>query len=99
MRKGTTPTHSFVLPFSTGLIQEVEITYHQNGEEVLTKYKDDATFAGNTVSVTLTQDETFEFNEDVNVEIQIRVLTSEGMVAASDIIRIGCNRCLSNEVL
>ena len=99
MRIGTTPTHKFTLPFSTEMIDTVEITYCQNKKVVLQKYNRDCTMSGNTVSVTLTQEDTFEFAEGVNVEIQIRVVTTDDTALASDIVKVSCQRCLSEEVL
>lgn len=99
MKRGTTPTHQFGLPFSVDLIDEVEITYCQSGKEVLKKYKNHCTLDGETVSTTLSQDDTFSFAEGVNVEIQIRVLTTDGVALASDIMCVSCKRCLSEEVL
>ena len=99
MKRGTTPTHQFVLPISVDMIEDVEVTYQQNGKEILKKYLDEFTAEGKTIAVMLTQEETFAFDEGVNVEIQLRVLTKGGEVHASDIFTVGCLRCLSDEVL
>jgi hypothetical protein len=99
MIRGTTPTHNFVLPIETEMVQAIQIIYAQKGETVLTKGKGDCTFDGNSVSVKLTQQETFMFSEDEYVEIQIRVLTPAGDALASHIMRVHCDECLSNEVL
>ena len=99
MRRGTTPTHSFVLPFNAESVQAVQIIYRQNGENVLILDKDDCTLSENTVSVQLSQEDTFAFDESANVEIQIRVLTVEGEALASDIMCIRCDRCLSEDIL
>lgn len=99
MKRGTTPIHQFVLPFSVDMIDEVEITYCQNGQEVLKKYLNHCTADGKTLSVMLSQDETFSFDEGTNVEIQLRVLTKGGEVHASDVFAVDCRKCLSDEVL
>lgn len=99
MRIGTTPTHYFTLPFSTELIKDVQIIYCQNGSEILQKNTPDCEFEGNTVSVKLSQLDTFEFAPDTIVEIQIRVSTDDETVLASDILKISCQKCLSEEVL
>ena len=99
MIRGTTPTHGFVLPFDTDMIQTIQIIYAQNDETVLTKGNDDCTFDGNTASVKLTQEETFLFTEDVPVEVQVRVLTTDGDAMASHVMRVHCDECLSDEVL
>ena len=99
MRIGTTPTHYFTLPFSTELVKDVQIVYCQNGSEILQKNTPDCEFEGNTVAVKLSQLDTFEFTPGMIVEIQIRVSTTEETVLASDILKINCQRCLSEEVL
>jgi len=99
MRIGTTPTHQFILPFDADSISAIEITYCQNRQVILQKYKKDCTIEGNTVSVTLSQEETFHFRGDTKVEIQIRVVTDDGKVCSSDVIYVNCGRCLSSEVL
>ena len=99
MRLGTTPKHTFTFPFETDLIQELKITYSQNKKIILEKYLDDFVIDGNTLSVTLTQEETFLFAGDVNVELQARVLTMGGDALSSDIRIITAERCLDSEVL
>lgn len=99
MKRGTTPIHQFVLPFSADMLEDVEITYFQNDKEILKKYLEHCTAEGKTVSVMLSQEETFSFVEGINIRIQIRVLTRGGEVHASDIFVIDCKACLSDEVL
>lgn len=99
MRLGTTPRHTFTFPFETDLIQELKITYAQNKKTVLEKYLDDCEVGQTSVSVSLTQEETFLFSENVNVEVQVRVLTTSGDALASDIRIVTAERCLDREVL
>lgn len=99
MRIGTTPTHIFTVPFDTEQITAVEITYCQNGNVILQKYEHDCKMQGRVISVKLSQTDTFEFICGVNVEIQIRVLTTDDTAFASDIMRVSCEKCLSDEVL
>lgn len=99
MIKGTTPTHTFFLPFETDVIKDVRITYVQNGTVVLNKEAENCTMKGNEVSVKLTQEDTMMFNEGACVEVQVRVLTVAGDALASEIVRIGCDRILDDGVL
>lgn len=98
MIRGTTPTHVYTLPIDTSLIDKIKITYAQKGEIVLTKEKDDCTFAGNTVTTELTQEETFKFDASL-VQIQIRVLTLGGEALASHIRTVPCADVLEEGVL
>lgn len=99
MRLGTTPKHTFTFPFETDLIQELKITYSQNKKIILEKYFSDCEIDKNSVSYNLTQEETFLFEYGVNVECQVRVLTTAGDVLASNIHIITAERCLDREVL
>lgn len=99
MIKGTTPKHTFSLPFGTETIKTIQITYAQSGIVRLTKGNDDCTFDGNTASVKLTQEETFLFAEGSCIEVQVRILTTAGDALASHVMRVHCNECLSKDVL
>ena len=99
MKRGGTPTHFFNLPVPAEDVDEIEITYVQNKETILQKYKEDCVIEGRKVSVTLTQTETFDFKDDKNVEIQARVKTKAGKVIPSNILCVNCDRCLSEEEL
>ena len=98
MRQGTTPTHIYTLPFDTGLIQSIQVTYAQNKKIVLQKKTADIIVSGQTATCELTQEETFLFDPSAFVDIQVRVLIG-GEALTSDIIRIGVARCLDREVL
>lgn len=99
MRLGTTPKHTFAFPFETDIIQDLKITYSQNKKIVLEKYLADCEVDKNSVSYKLTQEETFLFTENVNVECQARALTTAGDVLASNIRIVTAERCLDREVL
>ena len=99
MIQGTTPTHIFELPFDVSMITSVSVSYIQLGGVVLTKSTDKCTLSGNTISVDLTQEETFLFQSDKSVGIQLKVLTSEGQVLASVPQYINVKECFDKEVL
>ena len=99
MRKGTTPTHIFELPFDSSDVSKIKITYQQNNSTILTKRDNDLKLEGNTVSTTLTQAETFLFDHTRTVYIQVRVLTNDGVALTSEIMAVGVDKCLDDEVL
>lgn len=99
MRIGTTPTHQFEVPIDVNTISTVEVTYCQNRQVILQLDTPRCTLKENMISVTLTQKETFLFNPNVNVEIQIRVVDANRGTLSSDIMCVSADRCLSNEVL
>lgn len=99
MIRGTTPTHIFRLPFNTSLIDEVRIIYAQSDEQLLIKEKDDCELNDDTISVTLSQEDTFKFDCTKCVQIQVRILTLEGQALASSIKHIKVDKCLDSEVM
>lgn len=99
MIRGTTPTHTFTIPFETDLIADLRISYAQSNGEIVSKIKDDATLVGNTISVTLTQEDTLKFDCSQKVLVQIKIKTHKGEVMGSDVMCISVERCLNEEVL
>lgn len=100
MRRATTPTHTFTFPDSV-LVESlggVNITYSQNGHTVLEKNLDDLTVSveDNTVSYTLTQEETNQFAPG-RALVQVRVKSEAGVVLASQIIWLNIKPVLNSE--
>ena len=101
MRLGTTPIHQFIIPFEVSMIQEFKVTYSQRDKIILEKYLEDfqTDEDENSLSITLTQEETFLFTSGIDVDVQARVLTIGNEALASDIYCISASRCLDSEVL
>ena len=83
MTQGSTPLHTFVLPFETDIIQSVRISYEQKGKIVLEKDTEAVEKTTNALALTLTQEETLLFDALVPVRIQIHILTTGGAALAS----------------
>lgn len=92
MIRATTPVHTFSFDkLDPREFQKLNIYYAQQGVELLVKTKDDCTFATEETddgtiyyaSVMLTQEETKIFKSKYDVEIQLRVLTSDGKALAT----------------
>ena len=96
---GTTPTHTFTLPFEEELVADLRISYSQNKKTILTKHKADVKIDGNDVNVTLTQEETFQFKEKKMVFVQLKIKTTDGQVFNSDLILMRVEPALDNEVI
>lgn len=99
MRQGTTPKHTFTLPFETNLVEKVRVVYAQKDVVKIVKTEADAEMAGNTISVKLTQEDTFKLNNNLKTYVQVRVVTHDGNAFASDIITLPVDICLDGEVL
>lgn len=83
MTQGTTPLHTFVLPFNTDIIQTVRVSYEQKGKIVLEKSTADIARSENNFALTLTQEETLLFDANVLVRIQLHILTTTGSALVS----------------
>ena len=97
--RGTTPTHTFTLPFEVDLISDLRITYSQNKNEILTKSRDEVKFYENDILVTLTQQETLLFTDKTPVFIQIKIKLKSGQVVSSEIITMRVDPSLNEEVI
>lgn len=104
MIRGTTPTYTFALSIDSASIRAIWITFKQtiklDEDKVLTKTMDDGiSYNGNTVSLTLTQEETLGFVENIPIEIQGKVFTTDEKVMATSIKKDNCERILCEEVM
>jgi hypothetical protein len=99
MRAGTTPTFIFKVPIDIEIIENIKITFFQNENIVLEKYLEDCEIIDGKFFLDLTQEESFKFDQEKKAEIQMRVVTIQGDVLASDIKTIGIKKCLDKELL
>lgn len=99
LAKGTTPTHTFTLPFNTGIIKTVKVIYAQKNAVLFEKEGDACNCSDNTVTVKLTQEETLKFDCRHSVQIQMRILTDDDEALTSEIKYIKVGECLDGEVL
>ena len=99
MRKGTTPVHTFTLPFDTAEIKCVRIVYEQNDQIRLVKETADVEMQGNVIRVQLSQEDTFHFECNTPAKVQVRTLGHGGTANTSEPICFFVYECLDNEVL
>ena len=99
MRRGTTPTLTFNLPFSVSTIRNCEVYFAQNDELVLEKSMEDCVLSGTTLAVTLTQEESLLFDEEEKTEIQARFVFTDGSVDATDIVKDKIKKILKEGVI
>jgi hypothetical protein len=98
MRKGTTPTLTFKIPFEVSMLSNAKVTFLQ-GDIRLEKKLSDFTTTEDSLTIKLTQEETFLFDSDSPIQVQLRVVTIHDDVLASDIFRIFAEQCLDSEVI
>lgn len=99
MIRGTTPTHSWEMPFPASAVKAVRVTYTQDKTTILEKTESDCTIADNLISVKLTQEDTLNFEALKNASVQVKVLTTAGDVVANDESKIVIQDTLNEEVL
>lgn len=97
--RGTTPTHTFKIPFDVSLVQKAVVIYAQDDIVVFSKETEQCHMNGNEISVTLTQEDTLKLDCKKLVQIQLRVLTTDGTALASVVTRMNVGKCLKDEVL
>ena len=99
MMCGSTPTHTFTLPFNVDIIKNVRVVYSQGDEPLFVKEMDDCVLKDYIMSVKLTQEDTLSFDYKKLARIQVRVLTINDDSLVSTIKTITPGRCLEKEVI
>lgn len=99
IRKGTTPTQVFILPFESSKITAAKITYKQGNDIVLEKRLNDCVVDTDKISVRLSQEDTFKFLSTKPVQIQLRAVTVGGDVLATKIYQEQVEQSLDEEVI
>lgn len=99
MIRGTTPTHIFRIPFDTGQLKEIRISYAQDDKVLVEKTTSDCSLSDDKITATLSQEDTLKFSHRKAVEVQLKVLTTDGCVLANNVIRVSAEEVLNDEVL
>lgn len=101
MIRGTTPT--FIFEIDTGGVEfEVEriwLTFKQGRVEITKTENDICVTENSELIVTLTQDETLQFESGKMVEVQARILTKDDKALATEILQVHSNRILKGGVI
>ncbi|WP_337929785.1 hypothetical protein [Holdemanella sp.] len=98
MRQGTTPTIQITInDIDLNEMQNIYVVFEQNGY-ILKKESSDLDIEGNTISVSLSQEETLNFKEGT-CNIQLRMVTKGGVAIASPIKTTKVYRVLNKEVI
>ena len=84
MYRGTTPTLTFKIPIQTGQITALSVAIKQDGVLRLDKGLEDVTMDGDTISLTLTEDETLALraSENMPLRVQLRVGVGDTRMAS-----------------
>lgn len=96
MYRGTTPTHTFTVDADLTACTVMYVTYSQGHSVVVEKSIEDCTITTDSVTVTLTQEETLHFIAGLPVRVQIRAGWAEGTRIASNILVTSANMILKD---
>lgn len=102
MIKGTTPSLYFNLPFASSIIKKAEITVEYvdaNKRVLIVKTLEDCELGEKSIETQLTQEETLQLPAPSTVNIQLRVMTSDDTVLATDIYKVMVKRLLKEDVI
>lgn len=100
MKRGTTPTLTFGLPFPPSSLAVAYITFAQQGETVLEKTLDDCEQEDNYLKLALSQEDTLRLQDGgPGVRIQLRVRFYDGSAMASDMITTSVGAILKDGVI
>lgn len=97
-RRGSTPINVFKVNIDlTGAT--VFITYSQLGEVIIEKTGDDVIITEDTISTSLTQEDTLKLMDNQLVEMQIRYIKSNGISDSSNIITASVGKILKDGII
>jgi len=105
MRQATTPKHTFTLPFEIPNGSMVRVIYAQKklSDDIILFVKNsdsgDCEVIGNTITLTLSQEETLKFDARYYALIQIRILTPDNESLVSNIMSVTVDECLEREAI
>ena len=98
MRQGTTPTLLITVNnIDLADMERIYVVFEQNGN-LLKKSMTDLKVENNVISVFLTQEETLSFKSG-NCNIQLRMITYDGIAMASPIKTVNVYSVLNKEVI
>lgn len=102
MRQGSTPTEIFTTDIDLATVKTLWLSFEQ-GNIKFTKELSDITILPETehkkFSVTLTQEETLSLSHMLKVNIQLRVLTYDGVAMVSQIISRDVGRVIKGGII
>lgn len=88
MRRGSTPTFEIKMPTFASSFSDITVSMIQDGRLVLTVPFSSLTLKDKSILFTLSEEQTFLFNEGTNAEIQARATDNFGKILISDIKKI-----------
>lgn len=98
--KGIEPVFEFTLPYDVSRIKRARVSVHCPKTDVLVKKEtEELKMEGNTVICQLSQEDTFKFQCNSYVEVQLRVRDIDDVPFKSEVFTVFTGRCLDSEVI
>ena len=100
MIKGTTPTIHYDLPFESNRISTAEIVLeyvNANKKVLIVKGLTDCSFGETSIEAVLTQEETLQLPAPSIAHVQLRVVTTDGTVMATEAKAVTIKRLLKDD--
>lgn len=97
MYRGSTPTHNIETDIDLTGASAVYVTYHQGGT-IITKTGESLVITKNSISVTLSQEDTLSFKAG-KVQMQVRYVMPDGTADASEIVSFDVGSILLDGVI
>lgn len=102
MIQGTTPTLHYQLPFSASLIKSAEITlqYNDSAKNVLiVKTLAECELGEKSIATRLTQDETLKLPAPATARVQLRIVTTDNAILATEPYIVLVKELLKKDVI
>lgn len=97
-RRGSTPVNTFKVNIDL-TDATIYLTYAQGGVVKIEKTGTDLTVTENTISTTLTQEDTLKLESNQLVEMQIRYIKPNGIADGSNVITASVGKILKDGVI
>lgn len=102
MIQGTTPNLHFNLPFSSSLIKSAEITLQYNDSlksVLIVKTFEECELGETSISARLTQEETLQLPAPATANVQLRIVTTDNVVMATEPFIVLVKELLKKDVI
>lgn len=102
MIQGTTPSLHFNLPFPASMIKKAEITlqYIDDLKKVLiVKTLEDCELGETSIATRLTQEETLKLPAPATAKVQLRIVTTDDIILATDVYDTTIKELLKKDVI
>ena len=97
--QGSTPTHTFNIPYPKNIIDKVIVTYTQEDKIVFERKDNDVIVKDYSIQVELTQENTLALDPSKMVCIQLKIKTVTGKVIPSNKLYKSVEEVLNKEVM